>query len=82
MASDKESKAFKIERYFTPKVTVICGYHSAMICMVLRMYYTDPQALYLCLITKAALSHVKAINRFQKAYSSKRRSNYQEPALC
>ncbi len=46
MASDKESKAFKIERYFTPKVTIIHGYHSAMLCMVfLRMYCTDLQAL-------------------------------------
>ncbi len=30
MASDKEPKAFNIERYFTSKVTVIHGYHSAM----------------------------------------------------
>ncbi len=35
MASEKETKAFKIVRYFTSKVTVIHGYHSAMLCMVL-----------------------------------------------
>ncbi len=53
MASDIGSEAFKIERYFTPKVTVIHGYHSAMLCMV-QFTAQIPKPLYLCL-TKEAL---------------------------